>query len=73
MNSSTPNPPVPNNKCGFDSSDSPIFISDGPGDNTIRPSSPETKKRHAAERERLAKLGLNIDGTPIKPPDADAK
>lgn len=69
MNPSTPNNPVPNNKCGFDSLDSPIFIDDGPGDTTVRPCSPETVKRHAAEREKYAKLGLNLDGTPINPPE----
>ena len=73
MNPSAPNSPVPNAKCGFDSHGSLLFISDEPGDNTVRPARPETVKRHAAERERLAKLGFNIDGTPIKPPDADAK
>jgi hypothetical protein len=74
MNPSTPNRPVPNNVCGFDSLDSPIFISDEPGDNTVRPASPESLKRFAAERARLAKLGFNLDGTPIKPPpETDAK
>lgn len=73
MNPSTPNPAGQNSKCGFDSLDSLIFISDEPGDTTVRPASPETIKRHAAERERLAKLGFNPDGTRINPPDAEAK
>lgn len=74
MNPSTPNPPGPNNTSGFDSLDSPIFISDGPGDTTVRPARPELLKWLKAERERLAKLGFNIDGTPIKPTgEAEAK
>lgn len=69
MNPSTPIPPVPNNASGFDSLGCLTFISDGPGDNTIRPARPEVLKWLIAEREKYAKLGLNLDGTPIKPPE----
>jgi hypothetical protein len=51
----------------FDSPYCENLVFDGPGDTTARPCSPEDKRRLMAERERLAKLGFNFDGTPIKP------
>ncbi len=56
------------NMHGTGSRDSPILIDDGPGDTTIRPASPERRKWYEKERERLAKLGFNLDGAPITPP-----
>ena len=73
MNTSIPEPTFPNDTAGFDSRDCVILVVDGPGDNTVRPPSPAFLKWATAERERLAKLGFNLDGTPIKPPDNDAK
>jgi hypothetical protein len=65
--------PTPNSD-SFDSRDCALFISDEPGDSTVRPARPEVVARHNAERERLKKLGFNLDGTPIDPPrNADAK
>jgi hypothetical protein len=57
------------NDGGFDSRDCVILIVDGPGDNTVRPPSPEFLKWAEAERERLAKYGFNLDGTRIEQPD----
>jgi hypothetical protein len=56
----------------FDNRECVIVIDDGPGDNTVRPSSPEMLQWFARERERLAKFGLNLDGTPLQRPDDTA-
>jgi hypothetical protein len=51
-----------------------IFVAEGPGDTTVRPPTPEVLAYYKAKRERLAEFGLNLDGTPIKPPgETDAK
>lgn len=73
MNPSTPSPSVPGNTCCFDSPDCLLFISDEPGDTSVRPIRPELLKWRSAERERLAKLGFNLDGTPIKPQNPESK
>ena len=72
MNSSTPDPKR-SSTGDFDDRDGFILIDDEPGDRTVRPPRPEVLKWAATERERLAKLGFNLDGTPIQPPAADAK
>jgi hypothetical protein len=71
MNPTNQNPSSSHDADGFDSRDWVIVVSDEPGDTTVRPCGPETLKWHTAERERLAKLGFNLDGTPIKPPDTN--
>jgi hypothetical protein len=72
MNPSTPGPIVPNNVGEFHSRDCAILIDDQPGDSTVRSPSPERLYALEAERERLKKLGFNLDGTRIQPP-AEAK
>ena len=58
----------------FDNSDCAILIVDKEsGQDFSRPPSPAFLKWAEAERERLRKFGFNLDGTPIKPPDEDAK
>jgi hypothetical protein len=47
----------------FDSRDCVNIVSDEPGDCTVRPPSPEMFNWFAAERDRLAKIGYNLDGT----------
>jgi hypothetical protein len=37
----------------FDSSDSPIIISDGPGDTTVRPARDVLRRFNEAQREKL--------------------
>jgi len=73
MNPLTPNPADRSNAGGFDSRDCQIIIDDGPGDSTVRPPSPEYLKWKMAERERLAKLGFNLDGTPMNPSDGNER
>ena len=68
---STSDSATPNDGGGFDSRETLILIDDQPGDNTVRPPTPERLKWFMKERERLAKLGFNLDGTPINPPDAN--
>ena len=46
---------APNQGDRFDSRDAINFISDGPGDTTIRPARPLLKKLAQAERERVAR------------------
>jgi hypothetical protein len=74
MNSANPTP-TPANPEGFDSLECGILIVDKePGTDVVRPPSPEVLKWATAERERLRKIGFNLDGTPLNPPpDADAK
>jgi hypothetical protein len=62
--------PASSGTIGFDSRNCVNVVSDEPGDTTVRPASPEMLKWYMAERERLAKLGFNLDGTPIQPPGA---
>lgn len=70
MSPSTPN----SSMLGSDSLNCENIIIEGPGDNTVRPPSPEMLAWFAKERERLAKLGFNLDGTPLKPANGqDAK
>jgi hypothetical protein len=71
MNPSASNPAPQHEYLGADSLDTEIFVFDGPSDTTVRPPDPVLLKWYMAERERLAKLGFNLDGTPIKPPDAN--
>lgn len=50
------------------------LVIDSEADNVARPPSPAFLKWANAERERLAKIGFNLDGTRIKPkPESDAK
>lgn len=51
----------------FHSRDSVILIDDQAGDNTIRPCPPERLQWFLKERQRMAKFGFNLDGTPIDP------
>ena len=64
----SPSGDIRDNAEGFGSLDCDILIVDGPGDTTVRPLRPVLLKAALAERERLAKLGFNPDGTPIHPP-----
>jgi hypothetical protein len=41
---------------GFDSRDSEVVVSDGPGNTTIRPLRPQLLQLALAERQRLARL-----------------
>ena len=69
MNPSTPQPD-PKKREGFDSLECEIIISDEPGGNdVVRPPTPEILAYYAVRREYLRKLGFNLDGTPIHPPD----
>ncbi len=61
-----------NDDGGFDSRDCVILFMDC-AEGEVQPPSPEILKWAAAERERLAKYGFNLDGTRIQPPDAPEK
>jgi hypothetical protein len=56
---------------GFNSRDSEIIISDGPGDTTVRPARSQLLRLALAERQRLARLQEhNESGTlPATPPN----
>jgi hypothetical protein len=56
MNTIPPQSSFQNNLPGFDSRDSVIFISEGPGDTTVRQLGPQLLQFAKAERERLIRL-----------------
>lgn len=51
---------------GFDSLGAELFISDEPGDTTVRPPSPLLRKLAEAEREKIARWGKQA-GWPTPP------
>lgn len=69
MSASADNP-LPDEPADFDSRDTAIFISDEPGDRTVRPLPSHLLKFLLAERERLIRWGGMVDpSAPEKPAD----
>lgn len=63
---SNPNPDFANNPLpsGFDSSDSEVIVSDGPGVQAARPPRPLLLRLGLAEQERLVRFGRMVGPVP---------